>query len=353
MAQPDPVTIEEIDVADPRTVTLDGPDLPFARPRDLAGFDAGGPVEHQEIYLPGRSEPIYQVMQARYRPMQLQGAFRDHLAIRDGRPNAGDGYARAQVQALEEIRHRANPVRVSWGSYSVRGLLVEARFGFESNSQITYSLEFKVAAVEDSSEVSPAVTTAPIDDGGSSIAASMRTLLAARAAELAPTLALMRARDQVIAVENALDLVDSGLQALTDASTSFLAARPADILTAAARVAGAGRIAQIQTDTLRLAMVPLDAAARQNTSSAARLRYWLARLGMEDVCLQIIDQCRSASAAARARVRSAERVYVVADGDTLESIARAQLGDASRAGELGVRASDLRPGLLVRIPARR
>jgi nucleoid-associated protein YgaU len=55
-------------------------------------------------------------------------------------------------------------------------------------------------------------------------------------------------------------------------------------------------------------------------------------------------------AEARSRMQRAVRLYRVRPGDTLEAIARSELGDASRAGDLGLSPQDLVPGALIRIP---
>jgi hypothetical protein len=62
------------------------------------------------------------------------------------------------------------------------------------------------------------------------------------------------------------------------------------------------------------------------------------------------DALRSLQFTARQRLNASTKLYVICEGDTLESIAASQLGSAARAGDLGLRPSDLIPGRLIRIP---
>ena len=59
---------------------------------------------------------------------------------------------------------------------------------------------------------------------------------------------------------------------------------------------------------------------------------------------------RAAAESARAPARATSTLYRVRPGDTLESIARTELGDAGRAEELGVPPSALVPGRILRLP---
>jgi hypothetical protein len=59
---------------------------------------------------------------------------------------------------------------------------------------------------------------------------------------------------------------------------------------------------------------------------------------------------RSLQFTANQRIASTTRLYQVAPGDTLESIAALKLGSPARAGDLGIRPQDLRPGRLIRLP---
>src|SRR5438105_15650395 len=85
-------------------------DLPHGRARKEAAFELGGPVEHDKVWLDGRSGPVINVHQARNRPLTIKGHFRDHLW-------GADGHARRMVQELEAFRFRCRELLLTWGAY--------------------------------------------------------------------------------------------------------------------------------------------------------------------------------------------------------------------------------------------
>src|SRR5262245_20561896 len=116
---PPPVTIAE-DVAGGLVIELKGDDLPYGRMRELVAFESGGEVKIADngIYMPGNTRPVLQVMQITQRPMVLKGAFRDHLF-------GVVGHARSMRARFEQLRYRANPVRITWESDERYGLLID------------------------------------------------------------------------------------------------------------------------------------------------------------------------------------------------------------------------------------
>lgn len=351
MAEPwDSLTIEEDIPTGALSVTLTRSDLPRALPRAMAAFESGGPVEHEAVYLPGRRRPIYQIKQARERDMVLQGAFRDHLYVRDGGTVAF--HARAMRDALERIRTRCNPVRITWGSEVRLGVMIEAKFGEESAHEIDYELTFAIGAgvldVGDGAYVADGdrseAQTAPND-----VAARLRAMIAERQRD---TAGLFGADPTVIGtLTSALSTFDAAVSVLESTSTELVTAPLRDALRPAARVFAAGRAVQAAAETTVRAFESLTADDVFPVADADALAAWFRlQLAVADDAAEISDQTRDVRAGALSRLRTSARVYVVSPGDTLESIARSQLGDPSRAGELGVRDADLVPGLRVRIP---
>jgi hypothetical protein len=341
------ITIRENIQADALEVTLEGADLPLAAPREQPAFESGGPVERELIYLPGLEKPIVQVQQPRERPMVITGAFRVHQHLQDGGTDVD--HARAMRDALEEIRYRCNPLTVSWGSQARDCFLAEARFGEESETEISYELTFDVLAGPNRPERTPPQD--PVTQPPSTIAEQLRAELAERRAEWEALRGTEVSKQVIDAVVVGLDTIDSGAG---DAQTGAVAleqssgpAKSAAVSTVMAHAAAA----RASTMTLRdvLATTTL-AAAVPSGDPAAVTALWGAQFRTGATLLSALDQLRAVSLAARRRVQAGTRLYQVRPGDTLEAIARQTLGNAARVGDLGVRADQLVPGRLLRIP---
>jgi len=341
-------TITE-DVPDGLSVVLEGSGIPFGRPREITGFETGGQLQHEKIYLPGRTSPIYQVQQARQRDLEFNGAFRDHLRAQD-RDAAQVGWAREMVRSIEQVRKRANLVKIEWGKDSWLGLLTETKFGWESESDVTYHLIFAIASTADTeTQEAPQATEpqrTPVD-----IAALIQRDLAEARAQLAALAVRASALQTMVTILNAVDTAQQAARDLAEAVTTSATVSRAAANAAAARVDGAGRATQdasraiikMLSGTKTLAIVPDGDPSLTLSWLSASTATLIAADGA-------IDRARSLRASARSSVTKTARVYVVRSGDTLESIARSEMGDASRSGELGVRSDELRPGLNIRIP---
>lgn len=344
-----PFVIEEI-ITGGRRVELTGSDRVQGKPREKPMFSSGGPVQHEEIYLPGRDLPIYQMQQGRQRPLVITGAFRDHQFVKDGGP-VGTMHARAMRDAIEEIKQRMNPVRLTWGGETRTGVLVDTNFGEESNHQITYELTFKIARGPTTRTRDAQRSTSTSHQDASDVIGQMRQDLAARRAQVAALRQQQLAIARAAEMENAIDLADQGLAAAQSNAIVLEAANAGSVSAATTRAVGAIQVAQRLCLAAKVTVlaVPPSAAFTRPTADATTA-YWQAQYGTATSLDATAGQLQQLATDARSRVRSAVRVYTVRPGDTLESIARQTLGDASRAGDLGVRADQLTPGLAIRIP---
>lgn len=346
---PDDTFVIEEDIPNGLSVTLQGSDLPHALPRSFAAFNSGGEVGMEVVRLEGRKRPIFQVHQAQERPLKIRGAFRDHLVVRDGGdPNVL--HARAMRDALERIRNRANDVRISWGSESRIGLLKEADYGEESKHDITYELTFEISVgVDDARETNTGGRrTAPQT---ADLVGQLRAIVAERRAQLES----LRTRNMVASVISTvaavLDVVDVGLAAVENEAAALDTAAVGNVSRAASRLYTTAQSTQAVLVTAQATLAPIIPADVVVGSNADALSSWTAfQAETFDVMLAMAIEVQRLRAEARSRMQRAVRLYRVRPGDTLETIARSELGDASRAGDLGLSPHDLVPGALIRIP---
>ena len=344
-----PFVIEE-SITGGRRVDLTGSDRPQGKPREKPLFSSGGPVEHQEVYLPGRKLPIYQMQQGRQRPLVITGAFRDHQFVKDGGP-VGTMHARAMRDSIEEIKDRMNPLRLTWGGETRTGVLTETNFGEESDHQITYELTFKIARGPTTRTPDAQRATSTSQQDASDVIAQMREQLAARRSQVAALRQQQLTIARAAEMENSIDAADTAFATAQSNAIVLEASAVAVTPAATTRAIAAMQVAQqacTATKVVVLAVPPSQAFTRPTSDGVSA--YWQAQYGTASDLDVAAGQLQQLATAARARVTQAVRVYVVRPGDTLESIARQTLGDASRGGDLGVRADQLAPGLVIRIP---
>ena len=339
---PPSIVIEEIVGGMQATLSDANGDLPMGRRYEVAAFESGVDVEIAEdgIYNPGSDRVVYPVMQPKYPPMQLRGAFHDQFG--------GAGYARRQRDLFVKLGQRSNPLRITWANDEYQGILHRARFGEQSQADITYDVTFLIA-------VPPAGT-------GSKRSQPQQTLdtsdvIAYLRAQAQASRAKMEALAIAATVNSALasryDQLDASLQVAAVAATSFTAATlgtPHAVLAASQRVQAACTGAGQQAVALAEATdMRADAACPAPTAENSR-QWWGYTLETQGLALQLQDGLRTCAQIALSAVRKTTRLYRVQDGDTLESIAAAQLGSAARALDLGVPPAALVPGRYVRIP---
>ena len=133
MADGDPIIFTELSGDNPRTVTLNGPDLP-ERP-----VQVGGSTRLVKTWYPGAEEASVQVMGTAEKPIPLRGVFNDVWT-------SLDGGALQKKSELEALRMRQRRLRMTWGTeIDVEGHLEEADFKFHQTSLIFYELLFMVA----------------------------------------------------------------------------------------------------------------------------------------------------------------------------------------------------------------
>jgi nucleoid-associated protein YgaU len=339
---PAPFVIEEHEVPDAIRVELAGVDLPYGSEGGPAAFEMGGDLVRDRIDLPGRPRPILHILVAPDRPLSIRGAFKDWL-------HARAGYAREKRDQLLEIYRRANVLALSWDGDAWLGVLDKPKFGVESAGSITYELQFEILETYGVPSIPAAATPSAPTSGAM---AALRATVEARRARIAAQ-RLRRATRQ--AILTALDLATNAASRVEDAIRVVEGMAGTALQrfgSGLRRVISTARIAQDLVGAARSLIRTAVAQTEVTVRTAAAIGSWWTEQAAVDIdLLSLLDGLRSVRAAARARLRASTRLYQVRPGDTLESIARQQLGDASRASELGVRSDQLTPGRLLRLPA--
>lgn len=327
------IIFKEFDIPGPLRCDLRDDDAPYAHVQEEAGFTDGGELSMKRIVLPGRRAPLYHVMRADDRPLVFRGAFRDY--------RMGAGHAKAMRNLIERMRERANLLRLAYDGMQWTVLLKETSFGEEGPGHITYELTFDVGLPPDVGGATPPARRAGTSD------ALDRVLANLRARPPAPP----QARGFLAAFNRVMRAVEGALERLTDAQRALENYRD-NALRQVRRVTSLGAQVQEQTQNARRMMTDNENAAKALFTSVKDTVVWDRFKAGLFTDLRVVDTvARDATETARRRQYAPARLYRVKPGDTLESIARDQLCDASRAEELGVSAAQLYTGMILRIPA--
>jgi hypothetical protein len=333
-----PFVIEELTGANRIRVALDHHETPFGAPRKHEIFTLGGENQKKIIRLSGRKTPIVHTETTVWEPAVVKGHLRDHFSGVDGR-------GQQMVDDLAQILENQRMVKLSCGPWTWKAFPDKFKLPVEGLNDFRYELHFDVLERPNQRQEPepPSIQQYPFD-----ATADIRAeLLSARAALLAERISVALR----IALIADFDVLDEALADTQQAAQDFENA-PARAEAEAAAMSSKAEATKADCTTLidRLSSTsPSDAlivttedavASFQASSMAVLVDLWDCQA-----------QMRNLQYTANERVRSGKQIYQVAPGDTLDSIAEAQLHDGSRAQELGYAESDLRPGRLIRIPA--
>ena len=331
------IIIEELNVPSPLRLVLEETNLPYAQELEKEAFSSGGKLIKERIDLPGAQKPIIHMLTAPERPITIDGAFRDWQW-------AQTGHARTQKALCERIKKRGNELKIVIFGEEYTGILDETKFGEESERSITYELTFEIFTAPNQADTRLVETTSPVDQ-----ATSIADVIKVRQAE---TQKLKLNKTAQSTLQTSLNTV---LVAMGDVQreVSALGKTVGDVAGPVRRVMSMARTAQdavLSAQTaFRQVSVERDMIRRDASNIAS---FWQCQFGADVEFTNALAGLQAIRRGARSRLINSTRLYRVRSGDTLESIARHMLGNVGRVNELGVRADQLVPGALIRIPIR-
>lgn len=316
-------TIEEVESADggaPVRVVLKGRDAPLGGRGSGGAFDLAPEVRQSAFYYPGQNTPSRQVMGVKYDPLVIRGNLQDR-----GVP----GRARELAERLESLALRGRRLRITWGPWAFFGLMDKPKLSPEGLRDINYEVSLHLDGRDLPSSalaVATPVETTP-DALGEDVASGLKRT------EDVDKSALMPSEKYALAATETVYL-DAG------AALTVLLTGLSDALTItdaeAGRVTATARVASREALGYALAVTAVPAPAHRGWERAVAWQRAsvAAAEGAWDVSDAAVTAAERLDRITRGEV---ERRYDVRDGDTLESIARTELGDALRAGEIARR----------------
>lgn len=135
------IYFEEVD-EQKRGVFLRGVTAPKGGIRKDAAFEMGGTLRSPRTYEPGIDRPVRHVMGAAEGDWEFEGQ------LRDGQIDSDGGAQRIQT-LIEDIRRTGRELRIVWGNEIRRGFLMDARFPIEGSADRIYKLKFEIDDVGD------------------------------------------------------------------------------------------------------------------------------------------------------------------------------------------------------------
>jgi hypothetical protein len=320
-------------------VTLSDHDAPMGAARKSALFALGGKNEKHLVRLDGRQSPIIHTKYTVWKPNVIKGHLRDHFT-------GDDGHGQDVVKQLQDILDAQQPVTLTCGPWTWSAFPDEFDLPVEGLNDFTYELRFDVLSRPGQKQQQP-------DDDN--ILPFPTDLTAQAQAALAEQKALMMAAAISVSIQAALTVgfasVDSALTAAISACSAF---ENADLPALAQATAMAASAAQVSAscDELYSEIALLDpTGGALTTTTDDQVALFQAQAF---ATLAELDACKSSmwsvQYTANKRIRAVSKWYVVKQGDTVDSIARDQLGSSARASDLQLQQKDLVPNRKIRIP---
>lgn len=332
---PERVTIEEIGVPSPLRLVLEDADLPFAEEMGSEAFSSGGKVIKERIDLPGNLKPIFHMLVAPERPLVIEGAWRDWQW-------AQTGHARSQKALCERIRKRANELKIVVYGEEYTGILDETKYGEESERSITYELTFEILTAPNQADVRTTETAAPVDQ-----ATTLGEVLKARRENVAKLPLNKTVQQQLQTYMNTAYTALGNVQREVTSLNKVVG----NVTSQVRRVMGVARAAQnavmAAQSAFRTLQLERDMVRRDASNTAA---FWQQQFGADVEFTDALAGLQAIRRETRKRQIKSTRLYRVRSGDTLELIAQRMLGNVGRVNDLGVRADQIVPGALIRIP---
>lgn len=125
-----------------KTLRLEGASAPHGRPRKKPIMDTEFELRQSETYYAGQRIPTRHITGDKESPMILVGRFSDRVL--------GEGGANEKRLDFKEFWAQGRSTMVTWGQIvSYLCMPGKAKFGIESESEISYELELKVDADAD------------------------------------------------------------------------------------------------------------------------------------------------------------------------------------------------------------
>lgn len=308
-----------------RSFSLDGASAPLGRPRKDPVVRDGIEARQAVVYYPGNDvQPTRHLFGTKYMPWEIKGYLRDR--------NLGVGGAKAKCEEIKRFVREQQLCAVTWDDVvSIVGLITKFDPGRESAGEIEWKMTIDVDgdAFADR-KVQPVAPPSP-----RTFASQMAAYLRGLEAQVKSVSALKGSIfDLIDSAVSVLTTAAGQLQGIADGVSSFEKAT----LSQLNRLSGIVSTVRTASFTLResLASVKPDVALWQQRASN-NVELWAAQTSIEDYLRRVAasgaELDRHARAAAAGKIKTS---YVVAQGDTWESISVMFYGSPDRAPDLQI-----------------
>jgi len=330
-----------------KTLTLDGPNAPYGRPRKGAVVEDELEIRAGKTFYPGNPVPDRHVFGPEQTPFTLTGRFMDsRIGVAGG--------AQAKWDEMRDFVADTVIVRGAWGGiWAGTGLLTKCKRGIESAEEFTWALTLE-PDTDDTKTVKapiapPANTSALID-----LVNSLKTKALERIVNIPPDISYQPGfLDKLKTLISTINSGSATVANFADSVDNYESALSSDVAHFRAGISQyATAIEQLQITTSSAVNDPAVVAARQQSQAI-----WYAIQSQNDCdLLEILADLATADLAAEIVQKGQPDVTTIATGgDTWESLAVVLMGSAARADVLkqanGVRyGAAPTPGQIIHIP---
>lgn len=310
-----------------RKVFLRGTTAPHGGVRRDPAFSLGGTLRSTRAYEPGVRRPVRHVNGSAERDIEIRGHLRDGLL-------GVAGEAKRLKELIEDIRREGRELLIGWDGLGRVGFLTESEFPVEGKGEYQYRLKFEIDDLADDSSgldykrARRIPFPADMADIGDELAARKAALLAVPglSIDIASSItdlyaSVSRPLVEIVGfltdIENGIEDTKSALRACANSAAALLAR----LEHLSGYLDGLGTPLDVDDGASIAAWERARAEALLGLMQATRAAY-----------------LTGAQAERQVRGETSGRVYVAADGDTLEAI-------AAREGTTIEAILDLNPGL--------
>lgn len=336
-----------------KVLKLEGPNLPYGRPRHGAVFEQEREIDTGTTRYAGNRVPARHIFTDEQKPIVLTGRFMDSrnptLPV-SGRP----GTALGCWDELDLFVADAVPVRAEWDStLAITGICSKCKRGVESETEFVWTLTIEPDKDDTKPIQAPVAPPTNVSDQTQAILDKFYEV-DTRLVNLPPDIEYQPSfLDQIRNAISSINSVSASFKSFANSVDNYESALSSDVAHFRAGIAQYGSaIDQLQLTLSSAVNDPAIVAARGPSQTS----WFQARAQVDADLLEILAVLAVMDLTAEIQQQGQpDTTYVTDQGDTWESIAAAKMGSAGKADALrqanGARGgTQPTPGQVVNIP---
>lgn len=330
-----------------KVLKLEGPNLPYGRPRHGAVFEQEREIDMGATRYAGNRVPTRHIFTDEQKPIVLTGRFMDsRIGVAGG--------ALAKWDELDAFVADSVLVRAEWDStLAITGICSKCKRGVESEAEFVWTLTIEPDTDDTKPIQAPVAPPTNVSDQTAAVLARFQNVNA-QLVDLPPDIEYQPSfLDQIRNAISSINSISASFKSFANSVDNYESALSSDVAHFRAGIAQYGSaIDQLQLTLSSAVNDPAIVAARGPSQTS----WFQARAQVDADLLEILAVLAVMDLTAEIQQQGQpDTTYVTDQGDTWESIAAAKMGSAGKADALrqanGARGgTQPTPGQVVNIP---